>query len=214
MTVGKRMEATESALVRYDTYRKAFRNSAIGNIIMLLAVVISVIMAWSAWTEKQNPRYFATYQDGGIIPLVPLSYPFLDTGEVTNFAVEAVTRAFSMNFKEWNQSLNDVSRYFEQKEGWQSFLVAISDSGRLDFIQKNKLISSTTVNEAYILNHGVDENGRYGWEVKIKMETVHENETKRTIEQNTVDLVISRVHTWENPSAIGIKRIIMRGKDK
>ena len=210
MILEKRMEAVESSLARYDTYRKAFRSSAFGNGIMMLAVAISGLMAWSAWTEKQNPRYFATYQDGGIIPLVALSLPFLDTGEVTNFAVEAVTRAMSMNFIEWRQSLNNSSRYFESKGAWEEFLNALETSGRLDYIRNQKLISNAVVNEAFILEHGIDEQNRYSWKVRIKMKTTHEKSDKRSIEENIVDLVISRVNTWENPSAIGITRIIIR----
>jgi len=126
MATKERMGAAESSISRHETYQKAFKFSAMGNVIMAVATVASLAMAWSAWSSQPEPRYFATREDGGIIPLVAVSQPFLNNGQVTNFAVEAVTRSLTMDFKNWREDLAEASEYFQRPDGWNNFLSAIT----------------------------------------------------------------------------------------
>ena len=199
----------KSPLARYEFYQKAFRVSAFGNIVMAGIVVLVQVIAWSAWTDRPEPLYFATYQDGGIISLTGQSQPFLDTGEVTNFAVKAVTRAFSMNFENWSASLNGAAVFFQQPEGWENFGVALENSGILNDIRAKRLISNVFVNKAVVIDRGVDHRGRYSWTVQIQMKISLESATEVTTKQKFVDVVVSQIPTWESPTAFGITRINM-----
>ena len=169
MAIKDRSGAVESPLARYETYQKAYRVSAIGNVIMAVATTASIAMAWGAYSSQPEPRYFATREDGGIIPLVAVSSPFLNNGQVTNFAVEAVTRALTMDFKNWREDLAQASEYFQRPEGWNNFLTAIDKSGTLDFVRNKRLISNAVANGATIVDDGVDALGRYSWTVQIPL---------------------------------------------
>ena len=175
MAIKDRSGAVESPLARYETYQKAFRVSAIGNVIMAVATTASIVMAWGAYSSQPEPRYFATREDGGIIPLVAVSSPFLNNGQVTNFAVEAVTRALTMDFKNWREDLAQASEYFQRPEGWNNFLTAIDKSGTLDFVRNKRLISNAVANGATIVDDGVDALGRYSWTVQIPLKVTFES---------------------------------------
>jgi intracellular multiplication protein IcmL len=210
MATKERMGAAESPLARYETYQKAFKLSAIGNVIMAVATVASIAMAWSAHSSKPEPRYFATREDGGIIPLVAVSQPFLNNGQVTNFAVEAVTRSLTMDFKNWREDLAEASEYFQRPDGWNNFLSAIQESGTLDFVRERRLISNAVANGAVIIDDGVDARGRYSWTVQIPLKVTFESANERSVEEMMAEVVVSRLPTWESSTAVGITRINMR----
>ena len=207
MTIKARLGAVETPLARYENYQKAFRLSAVGNVVMAFALVISQVIAWTALSAKPENIYFATYEDGGIIPLVPISEPFLNNGQVINFAVEAITNSFSMDFLNWRKNLSDASGYFEQPDGWNNFLTALDNSGILDFIKNRRLISNSIINEAFVIDDGIDIKGRYYWTVQIKMKITYESSSERSTDNYIADVVVSRIPVWENSRAVGITRV-------
>lgn len=210
MAVRERMGAAESAVARNDAWRKAFRLSASANLVMAVVALAAVLMAWHAFASRPEPRYFATRADGGIVPLVAVSLPFLNNGQVANFAVEAVTRAFTMDFKNWRGDLAEASAYFQRPEGWNGFLAAIEASGTLDFVRERRLVSSAVANGAAIVDDGMDARGRYSWTVQIPLRITFESASERSVEEMIAEVVVSRLPTWESPSAVGITRIGMR----
>ena len=68
-------------------------------------------------SSMPQPRYFAAREDGGGIPLVAVSQPFLTGVQITNFAVEAITAAMTMDFANWRGDLSEASGYFEKPGG-------------------------------------------------------------------------------------------------
>lgn len=210
MSKKERMGAVETSLSRHETYQKAFRYSAMANIVLALITLLSVSMAWSAFTSKPEPRYFATREDGGIVPLVAVSQPFLSNGQVTNFAVEAVTRAMTMDFKNWRDDLNEASGYFQRPDGWSNFLKALEASGTLDFVRNKRLVSNAVANGATIVKSGVNEKGHYSWIVQIPLTITFESASERSRENVLAEVVVSRLPTWESSRAVGITRISMK----
>lgn len=210
MPIKNRKGALESPLVRYETYQRAFKMSALTNIVLAVITLASVTMAWNASTSIPEPRYFATREDGGIIPLVAISSPFLNNGQVTNFAVEAVTNAMTMDFKNWREDLAASSQYFQRPDGWENFLQALEASGTLDFIRNRRLISNAVASQATIIDSGIDSRGRYSWTVQVKMMVTYESSSERSTEEMLAEVVISRIPTWESSRAVGITRISMR----
>ncbi|CAN0318063.1 unnamed protein product, partial [Chrysoparadoxa australica] len=81
MSGKNRVGAAEASVARYETYKKGMMWSLIGNAIMGVATVISILIAYNESQSKPEPRYFATREDGGIIPLVPVSRPCLNNGQ-------------------------------------------------------------------------------------------------------------------------------------
>lgn len=205
-----RLGASEAKLDRYETYKRGFQFATSCLAIMGITTLVSISMAYWAFTNKPEPRYFATREDGGIIPLIAVNQPFLQDGQVTNFAVEAVTTAMTMDFANWRQDLAGSSQYFQRPDGYQNFLAALESAKILDFIQERNLVSTAIANGAVITGRGVDVRGRYSWTLQIPLRVTYQSSNDRTTQELLAEVVVSRVPTWESPSAIGITRITMR----
>jgi len=205
-----RFGVSEARLDRYETYKRGFHLASVALGVMGTVTLISVSMAYWAFTSQPEPRYFATREDGGIIPLIAVNQPFLQDGQVTNFAVEAVTTAMTMDFANWRQDLAAASRYFQRPEGYENFLLALENAKILDFIQERNLVSSAIANGAVITGRGVDARGRYSWTLQIPLRVTYQSASDKTTQELLAEVVVSRVPTWESPSAIGITRITMR----
>ncbi len=179
-------------------------------IAMAAATAAAVLASVWALSSKPEPRYFAAHENGGILPLVPVSLPFLSEGEVTNFAVEAVTGALTMDFANWRGDLSGASRYFERPDGWNSFLDALEDSGMLSYIREHRLVSTAVANGAVIIQAGTDGRKRYGWTVQIPLTITYESANEVSRDNLMAEVKVSRLPTWEVPEAVGITRIVVR----
>ena len=184
-------------------------------VIMMTAVTgMAVAASIAAIATRPEPRYFAAKADGGILPLVPVSSPFLTDGQVTNFAVEAVTRALTMDFANWRSDLSGASAYFERPDGWNNFLDAINDSGMLSYIREHRLVSTVVATGAVIVSAGLDDRKRYSWVVQIPLNVTYESASEISRDSLVAEMSISRLPTWEVPEAVGITRILVRpGRD-
>ncbi len=179
-------------------------------IIMTVVTGLSVAAAVVTIATRPEPRYFAARNDGGILPLVPVSSPFLTDGQVTNFAVEAVTRALTLDFANWRSDLSGASAYFERPEGWNNFLDAIEESGMLSYVREHRLVTTVVANGAVIVGTGLDNRKRFNWTVQIPLTVTYESASEISRDSLVADVSISRLPTWEAPEAVGITRIVVR----
>ena len=205
-----RYSAARYARSRYETWMYSHRRMSIALIIMAAVTGVAVAASSVAMLTKPEPRYFAAKADGGILPLVPVSSPFLTDGQITNFAVEAVTRALTMDFANWRSDLSGASAYFERPEGWNNFLDAIEDSGMLSYVREHRLVSSVVANGAVIIGTGLDERKRFSWVVQVPLTVTYESASEISRDNLVAEVTISRLPTWEAPEAVGITRIIVR----
>ena len=200
----------EYPLLRYQTWMRSHERMAMITLIMSAVTALSVVVASYALLKQPEPIYFAARQDGGILPLVPVSSPYLSDGEVTNFAVQAVTRALTFDFANWRSSLTDAAAYFERPGGWNDFLDALDSSGMLAYIREHRLVSTVVANGAAIIDSGLDSRRRFSWTVQIPLNITYESASELSRDQRLAELVVSRLPTWEAPEAVGITRIIVR----
>lgn len=210
MSMSKRYGATEAALARHETYQKGFRRMSMAAIAASIATVASVGAAWWSFSQQPEPRYFIAREDGGIIPLVPVTSPYLNDGQITNFAVEAITRSLTFNFVNWRQDLAEASEYFERPNGWNNFLQAIESSGTLEFVRNRRLISSVVANGAVIVRSGVDTQGRYSWVVQVPITITYQSSSEQSTQNWVAELQISRLPTWQTSRGVGITRVLVQ----
>jgi intracellular multiplication protein IcmL len=210
MSKKNRYGATETALARHETYQKGFKRMAMAATIASAASLIAISAGWWAFSQKPEPRYFIAREDGGIIPIVPVSQPYLNDGQVTNFAVEAITRALTFNFVTWRQDLAESSEYFERPNGWNNFLEAIEASGTLEFVKNRRLISSVVANGAVIVKTGTDASGRYSWVVQVPITITYQSSSEQSVENRMAELQISRLPTWQSSRGVGITRVLVK----
>lgn len=209
-----RHSAAHYARSRYETWMHSHRRMSLAVIMMTAVTAMAVAASVAAIATRPEPRYFAAKADGGILPLVPVSSPFLTDGQVTNFAVEAVTRALTMDFANWRSDLSGASAYFERPDGWSNFLDAIEDSGMLSYIREHRLVSTVVATGAVIVSAGLDDQKRYSWVVQVPLNVTYESASEISRDSLIAEMSISRLPTWEAPEAVGITRILVRpGRD-
>lgn len=200
----------EYARLRYETWM--YSHIRMTYAVIAMAIATSIAIAVTVWTlySKPEPRYFATRENGGILPLVPISIPFLTNGEVTSFAVEAVTRALTMDFANWRRDLTEASEYFKKPDGWNSFLDAIKNSGMLNYLRENRLVSTAVANGAVIVRSGTITTKEYVWVVHIPLTITYESASELSRDKLIAEVELSRLPTWEVPKAVGITRIVVQ----
>ncbi len=199
----------EYAFLRYETWMSSQKRMVLAVIVMSFVTGLSVLTAVWSLSQKPEPLYFAARENGGILPLVPVSLPFLSDGEVTNFAVEAVTRSLTMDFANWRNDLTGAAAYYERPAGWNNFLDALERSGMLSYIREHRLVSTAVANGAVIVNAGLGQTNRYSWIVQIPLTITYESANELSRDNLIAEVQIKRLPTWEAPEAVGITRIVV-----
>jgi intracellular multiplication protein IcmL len=206
----ERYGAAESALMRHETYARGMRRLTLAVTASSLAAAVAIGVAGYAVFSKPEPRYFATQVTGQILPLVPIDRPHLTEAQVTNFAVEAVTRALTIDFANWKQDLSDAKIYFQNPEGYDRFLSALTSSGNLDLIRNNRMSSSAVANGAVIVARGLSGEGRYTWRLEIPLEVTYLSSSDKRDQSMIAFVEVVRLPTYENPYGVGVSRFIAR----
>lgn len=210
MSMKNRYGASETALSRHETYRNGFQRMTLATAAMAAATIVAVASSWWAFSKVPEPRYFVAREDGGIIPLVAVDKPYLTDGAVTNYAVEAITRALTLNFVTWRQDLAEASEYFDRPDGWNNFLEAIEGSGVLDFVRNRRLISSVVANGAVIISAGPNADGAYAWVVQVPLTITYQSSSESNTENRLAEIEITRLPTWKTSRGVGITRVLVR----
>lgn len=201
---------SEAARLRYETWMRSHGRMSAALIAMTAVTGAAVVAAVLAVSAKPEPKYFAATEDGGILPLVPVSSPYLTDGQVTNFAVEAVTGALTIDFANWRKDLAATSAYFERPGGWNAFLDALERSGMLSYIRERRLVSTAVANGAAIVRSGLDGGKRYSWTVQIPLNITYESASELSRDELLAEVEVARLPTWESPDAVGLTRIVVR----
>ncbi len=210
MRTGQNYGEVEHAQRRYETWMKSHERMSRTLLVMVFVTALLLVSFLVILYHKPEPVYFATRVDGGVLPLVPLSTPFLTDGQVTNFAVEAVTHAMTIDFANWRNDLLSASKYFEQPDGWNNFLDAMETSGMLNYIRDHRLVSTVVASGAVITSSGLSKSKNYTWEVQIPLVITYESASEISRDSLLAELVVSRLPTWEAPDAVGVSRIVVK----
>lgn len=202
--------APETLVLRAQTYKEANRRLSIACAALSVTTVLSLAAAITLLLTKPEPRYFATQQNGQILPLVPMNEPYLAPNQVTSFAVEAVTRSFTLDFANYRTDLQDASRFYVQPEGWNLFLDALQQSGNLDLVKNKRMNATAVAQSATITKEGVAEDGRYHWYVQLPLRVTYESASEVANQNMVVTAEVVRVPTYENIYGIALYRVIAR----
>lgn len=185
-----------------DGYRTLLRVAFLEGIaiIGLIAVIVVIVNAY----QPEN-RYFATTEDGRVVPMVSLSEPNLSRPAVLSWTAQAATETLTFGFHDYRRRLQESSRHFT-REGWGSFVKALQDSGMIESVEQNRQVLTATPRAApTILSEGVL-NGIYQWQVELPMMVTYQyGQQQRNMSMN-VRLIVVRVPKLESPNGLGIEQ--------
>lgn len=187
-----------------DGYRLALRVAVIQSF-----VIVGLIGAMFFVINVHQPenRYFATTEDGRLIPMVPLSQPNLSRPALLSWVTQAATEVMTFGFNDYRRRLQESSRHFTGL-GWQSFTKALQQSKTIDTLQANNQVITAAPRGAPVLQSEGVVNGQYQWIVEIPMTVSYESGAKKSNENMIMTVVIVRVSRLESPNGVGIAQWI------
>jgi intracellular multiplication protein IcmL len=193
-------------VVRNEFYRDGYRTLlrvAFIEAVAIVGLIIAIVAIVNAY-QPEN-RYFATTEDGRVVPMVPLSDPNLSRAAVLSWAAQSAAETYTFGFSDYRRRLQESSRHFTRK-GWASFVKALQDSGQIEAVEKNRQIYSATLRSApTVLSEGLVR-GVYQWQIELPMLiTVDLGSGQKSMSMN-IQLIVVRVPRLESPNGLGIEQ--------
>lgn len=198
-----------NVVIRNQFYRDGYR-TLIRIALIEAVVILGLVLMVGVFINTHQPvrTYFATTEDGRVIPMVPLSQANLTKPALLSWAAMSASETMTFGFHDYRRRLQESSRHFTRR-GWGSFTQALQDSGMIETVTANRqVISATPRGAPTILSEGLLPNGVYRWEVEIPMLITYELGQNRQSDNKTVRLVIVRVPKLESPNGVGIEQWI------
>ncbi|MDF3055209.1 MAG: type secretion protein DotI [Gammaproteobacteria bacterium] len=201
-------DALELVRLRNNFYRDSYRRVLAALLITLIANAVLGVTVLYLWKDKPTPTYFATTNEGNIIPLNPLDAPVVTAAILLQWATVAAISANTYNFVNYRKELQAASEYFTPN-GWREYQDALKASRNLETVVTRKLtVSAVATGAPVILDQGVV-GGRYKWKVQLPILLTYESVNTKITQPSEVTMLITRVSTLETPKGIAIDGIYM-----
>jgi len=183
-----------------DGYRLALRVAVIQSFV-ILGLIAS--MFYVIKIHQPENRYFATTEDGRLIPMVSLIQPNLSTPALMSWVAQAATETMTFGFNDYRRRLQESSRNFTSK-GWESFTRALQGARIIEALEENSQVITAAPRGAPVMQSEGLVGGRYQWIVQIPMILTFQSGSKKRSARWMVTLVVVRVPRLESPNGIGI----------
>ena len=157
--------------------------------------------------HQPKNRYFATTEDGRLVPMVALSEPNLSSPALMSWSAQAATEVMTFGFNDYRRRLQEASRNFTRR-GWESFTEALQKSRILVTVEANQQVVTAAPTGAPIIESEGLVRGRYQWVVQIPMVLTYQSGASTRSDSLLVTLVIVRVPRLESANGIGIEQWI------
>lgn len=203
--------AMERILLRNDFYRDNFRVLAPSNLALAIALMVSLGMNVFLAQRKLEPAYFSVDAVGRITPLIALSETYVTEPFLVNWTAEQVARAYSMDPVNYRRQVGELEGVFTT-EGYDQYKSSLMESGVIDLMTKNLLVSSAVVQGVpLIVDKGLVYGSTYFWKLEVPVLVQYSSATKSSPdERRIVTITVVRRSTLENPLGIGINQFVAR----
>lgn len=195
-------------VVRNEFYRDGYR-LALRVAVIQAFIIFGLIGAMFFIISVHQPenRYFATTEDGRLIPMVPLSEPNLSTPALLSWSAQAVSETMSFSFSNYKRNLQESSRHFT-KTGWESFSSALQSAKIIESIVANTQEITAVPRGAPVLSFEGIVAGQYQWRLQIPILLSYVSGSKTRSDNWIITLVVVRVPRLESPNGVGIAQWI------
>ncbi len=197
-----------TVVIRNEFYRDGYR-SLLRLAVLQGLVIIGLIGALFFIIQVNQPenRYFATTEDGRLIPMVSLSEPNLSTPALMSWVAQACTEVMTFGFNDYRRRLQEASRNFTRK-GWDSFTAALQKSRIIEMVETNQQVVTAAPQGAPILVSEADVGGQYQWVIELPLIVTYQSGAKTRSDSLLVTVVVVRVPRLESPNGVGIEQWI------
>lgn len=175
---------------------------------LLLAVMIF------AWLNYPKYTVVQTVDNSALCEISPQTNPLLTDVAIEDFAKNAVLHAYTFDYVNYRDQINQSTTRFFTTEGRAAFNRALRNSGSLDHIVNNNLIMKAhSTQGAQIEEKGLDQFGKPFWIVRMPIRTeFFTGATNPVDKENFIAQV--RVVTAQrdafNPRGLGVHSLTLR----
>lgn len=197
-----------SVIVRNEFYRDGYRTLL--RLCTLMGIVILGLlgaMYFVIHSHQPENRYFATTEDGRLVPMVPMNEPNLSTPALMSWVAQASTEVMTFGFNDYRRRLQEASRNFTRR-GWESFTQALQRSRIVEMVEANQQVVTAAPEGAPIIRSEGLVAGRYQWTIELPMVVRYQSGNKSRSDRLLVTLVVVRVPRLESANGVGIEQWI------
>jgi intracellular multiplication protein IcmL len=202
------MSGLGTVVIRNEFYRDGYRSLLRLALIQGL-VILGLLGATYFVIHVHQPenRYFATTEDGRLIPMVPLNEPNLSTPALMSWVAQASTEVMTFGFNDYRRRLQEASRNFTRR-GWESFTQALQQARIIEMVEANQQVVTAAPRGAPILESEGLVAGRYQWVIQLPLVLTYQSGARTQSNSLIVTVVVVRVPRLESPNGVGIEQWI------
>lgn len=197
-----------SVVIRNEFYRDGYRSLLkIAVIEAMIIIALIAVMFYVIHIHQPENRYFATTEDGRLIPMVGLNEPNLSTPALMSWTAQAATEVMTFGFHDYRRRLQESSRNFT-RVGWASFTNALEKARIIEMVEANQQVVTAAPRSAPVVTQEGLVNGRYQWQVEMPIVVTYQAGSQTRADSLLLTLLIVRVPKLESPNGVGIERWI------
>ena len=195
-----------SVVIRNEFYRDGYRSILkIAVIEAMIILGLIAVMFYVIHVHQPENRYFATTEDGRLVPMVGLNEPNLSTPALMSWTAQAATEVMTFGFHDYRRRLQEASRNFT-RVGWASFTGALEKSRIIEMVEANQQVVTAAPRSAPVLISEGLSNGRYQWQVELPIVVTYQAGSQTRADNLLLTLLIVRVPKLESPNGVGIEQ--------
>lgn len=202
----KDLKGLSKVVVRNEFYRDGYR-TLLRLAIMQGFVILGLIVSFYVMVQNSKPEnlFFATTEDGRLVPMVPLNEPNLSAPALMSWTAQAATEVMTFGFNDYRRRLQEASRNFTRR-GWESFTQALQRSRIIEMVeQKQQVVTAAPLGAPIIVSEGLTA-GRYQWQIQVPLVLTYQSGAMTRSDKLLVTLVVVRMPRLESPNGIGIEQ--------
>ncbi len=200
-----------SVVIRNEFYRDGYRSILkIAVIEAMIIIALIAVMFYVIHIHQPENRYFATTEDGRLVPMVGLNEPNLSTPALMSWTAQSATEVMTFGFHDYRRRLQESSRNFT-RTGWASFTNALEKARIIEMVEANQQVVTAAPRSAPILVSEGLVNGRYQWQIEMPIVVTYQAGSQTRADALLLTLLIVRVPKLESPNGVGIERWVAQG---
>ncbi len=169
--------------------------------VCLTALLVSLLC-------RPDPVYFGMSRDMKLLPMTPLSEPVLSEAALKNWAAEAVTTAFNLDFLRWRSQLAGA-RVFFTRRAFARFALSLDREGHLPLLRQQRALMHAVIQGTPLITRTGVVRGTLVWEAEIPLLLSWENSAGRLAASPlTVVCRIQRVPAAEYPRGVALASLV------
>lgn len=204
-------DALELMRLRNNFYVKNYRNVLKAILILLIICLFTMVIVGYLYWSRPSPVYFATGEQCQLVPMVPLSEPYVSSAKVAAWSSKAVQEIFNYGYNNYQQHFSLMDKYFTSV-GYNYFMDLEEQSGNLNTIRAKKLFGTAKLlgepiikEEGVVLVNGVP---TYMWILQLNSLLTYESSLAKLTYCARILLRVLRVELSDYPLGIAINSLI------